>query len=470
MLINILILMISIGIYASFGISNLMYILFSTITTYISAMIIGTNRCAKNYASYNVNYINQENKNDESMQVETKCDNAKKSQNKKNGKWILILTIAINACILIVIKILLYGQAKLNWLSGTQIIVPLGISYYTLQVISYIVDVYKGKIEVEKNFFKYLLYVMYFPYLFIGPITRYKDVKEELLKKKKIKLQNVYNGIIRILWGLTKKFVIAGRVGILIGTISSDVSIYKGAYALLAMLLYSVQLYADFSGGIDIVIGGSKILGINLKENFDLPYLSQSIKEFWRRWHIALSSWLKDYIYIPLGGNRCSKIRNQINIIITFVISGFWHGMNYLLWGLLHGLLVVYGKILKTKWKIVNILITFLLVSILWSFFIWPDTLTSLQMIRSIFTNFNYAEMFSNLLNLGLNLANIIVLIVFIIILIIFDIKKEKIITRIRNYKLEGKIAIIGTLALIVLIFGIYGIGFNVSEFIYSKF
>ena len=236
------------------------------------------------------------------------------------------------------------------------------------------------------------------------------------------------------------------------------------------MLLYSVQLYADFSGGIDIVIGGSKMLGINLKENFDSPYLSQSIKEFWRRWHIALSSWLKDYIYIPLGGNRCSKIRNQINVIITFVISGFWHGMNYLLWGLLHGLLVVYGKILKTKWKPLNIIITFLLVSILWSFFIWPDTLTSLQMIGSIFTNFNYTEMFSNFLNLGLNLQNITVLIIGVMALITFDIKKEKIISKIKNYKLEGKLAIIGTLALIVLLFGIYGIGFNVSEFIYSKF
>lgn len=469
MLINILLLILSIGIYASFGISNLIYILFSTVTTYVSARIIATKRAAEDDDLCNVNHADKENKNAEIIE-EVKGENSKNNQNKKNGKWILIITIAVNAFILIAIKVLLYGQAKLNWLSGAQIIAPLGISYYTLQVISYIVDVYKGKIEAEKNFFKYLLYVMYFPYLFIGPITRYEDMKKELFKKKKIKLENIYNGAIRILWGLTKKFVIAGRVGILIGTIASDVGTYKGAYALLAMILYSVQLYADFSGGIDIVIGGSKMLGINLKENFDSPYLSQSIKEFWRRWHIALSSWLKDYIYIPLGGNRCSKIRNKINVIITFVISGFWHGMNYLLWGLLHGLLVVYGKILKTKWKPLNIIITFLLVSILWSFFIWPDTLTSIQMIGSIFTNFNYVEMFSNFLNLGLNLANIIVLIISVIALIIFDIKKEKIITKIKNYKLEGKLAIIGTLALIVLVFGIYGIGFNVSEFIYSKF
>ncbi len=465
MLINILLLILSIGIYAKFGISNLIYILFSTITTYIAAMVIERKKINKGNALYNVNNVNEGNKNNETIEVE-----AKNNQNKKHRKWILILTIAINACILIAIKILIFGQAKYNLLSTTNIIAPLGISYYTLQVISYIVDVYKGKIEAEKNFFKYLLYVMYFPYLFIGPITRYEDMKKELFKKKSIKLENIYNGAIRILWGLTKKFVIAGRVGILINTIATDTSNYKGSYALLAMLLYSVQLYADFSGGIDIVIGGSKMLGINLKENFDSPYLSQSIKEFWRRWHIALSSWLKDYIYIPLGGNRCSKIRNKINVIITFVISGFWHGINYLLWGLMHGLLVVYGKILKTKWKPLNILITFLLVSVLWSFFIWPDTITSLQMIQSIFTNFNYVEMFTNFQNLGLNLENIIVLITSVLALIIFDIKKDKIINKIKNYKLEGKIAVIGTLALIVLVFGIYGIGFNVSEFIYSKF
>lgn len=447
MLINILLLILSIGIYASFGISNLIYILFSVVTTYVAARVI------------------------EKKRVETiSAPTVENKNSKSNGKWILILTIAINATILIAIKVLLFGQAKYNWFSTTNIIAPLGISYYTLQVISYIVDVYKGKIEAERNFFKYLLYVMYFPYLFIGPITRYEDMKNELFKKKKIKIENIYNGTIRILWGLTKKLVIAGRVGIIISTIANDIGTYKGAYALLAMLLYSIQLYADFSGGIDIVIGGSKMLGINLKENFDSPYLSQSIKEFWRRWHIALSSWLKDYIYIPLGGNRCNKIRNKINVIITFVISGFWHGMNYLLWGLLHGLLVVYGKILKTKWKPLNILITFLLVSILWSFFIWPDTLTSLQMIGSIFTNFNYGEMFANFLNLGLNLQNIIVLTISVIALITFDINKEKIISKIKNYKLEGKLTIIGTLALIVLVFGIYGIGFNVSEFIYSKF
>lgn len=447
MLINILLLILSIGIYASFGISNLIYILFSVVTTYVAAKVIEKKKFQR---------------------CDIPINGASTVENK--GKWILILTIIVNASILVIIKILLFGQAKYNILNTTNIIAPLGISYYTLQVISYIVDVYKGKIEAENNFFKYLLYVMYFPYLFIGPITRYEDMKDELFKKKKIKIENIYNGVIRILWGLTKKLVIAGRVGIIINAIASDVSTYKGAYALIAMLLYSIQLYADFSGGIDIVIGGSKMLGINLKENFDSPYLSQSIKEFWRRWHMALSSWLKDYIYIPLGGNRCSKMRNQINVIITFVISGFWHGMNYLLWGLLHGLLVVYGKILKTKWKLLNIIITFLLVSILWSFFIWPDTLTSLEMIGSIFTNFNYIEMFSNFLNLGLNLQNIIVLIIGVIVLITFDIKKEKIISKIKNYKLEGKLAIIGTLALIVLVFGIYGIGFNVSEFIYSKF
>ena len=172
---------------------------------------------------------------------------------------------------------------------------------------------------------------MYIPHLFIGPIARYDEMKNELKSKRKISLNNLYNGGIRILWGLFKKLVIAGRISIIITTITGNSEIYNGWYALLAMFAYSIQLYSDFSGGIDIVIGVSKILEINLPENFNSPFLAENIKEFWRRWHITLSTWLKDYIYIPLGGNRCGKFRKSINVLITFIVSGLWHGVNYIL-------------------------------------------------------------------------------------------------------------------------------------------
>ena len=236
------------------------------------------------------------------------------------------------------------------------------------------------------------------------------------------------------------------------------------------MILYSIQLYTDFSGGIDIVMGVSKMLGIELKENFDSPYYSETIKEFWRRWHISLSSWLKDYIYIPLGGSRCTKIRKCFNTIVTFLISGFWHGANYLLWGVIHGIFVLLGDKIKTKFKWLNRLITFIIVSFLWSFFIWSNTAEALQMMASVFTTFNISNLCANILNLGLTLADWIVLAVFTIALFIFDGNKNKIVQKIKSFSPELKTVILCSAILLVLVFGIYGIGFDVNEFIYSKF
>ena len=245
---------------------------------------------------------------------------------------------------------------------------------------------------------------------------------------------------------------------------------YQGAYAFLAMILYSIQLYTDFSGGIDIVMGVSKMLGIELQENFDSPYYSQTIKEFWRRWHISLSSWLRDYVYIPLGGSRCSKLRKCFNTIVTFLVSGFWHGANYLLWGVIHGIFVLLGDKIKTKFKWLNRLITFLIVSFLWSFFIWPTTGDALRMMGSVFTTFNISDLCANFLNLGLSIADWIVLGIFTIGLFIFDGNKNKIIQKVKTLSPEIKTIILCVGILLIFVFGIYGIGFNVNEFIYSKF
>ncbi len=419
---NFLLLVLSIIIYASYGLSNFIYIGFSLLSTFIVAR-----------------YLNKEN---------------------KNRKLVLAGTIVLNTAILVFVKFLPY--------TNINILAPLGISYYTLQVISYLVDVYKGKYEYEKNLLNYALFIMYIPHLFIGPISRYEDMKKELLAKRKITLDNILNGGIRILWGLSKKLIIAGRTGIVIETITSNNS--SGGYALLAMFLYSIELYSDFSGGIDIVLGISRMLGINLVENFDAPYYSQNIKEFWRRWHISLSSWLRDYIYIPLGGSRCSKLRKSINVIITFAVSGLWHGANYIVWGIIHGIFVIFGDSYKTKFKWLNRLVNFVIVSFLWSFFIWNGTTEALKMMLSVFTNFNIQEVTQNILNLGLTGADWIVLAVSTLILFIYDGNKIKIMEKTKNISKNTKLALICTFALIVLTFGIYGIGFNVNEFIYSRF
>ena len=415
-------LVISICVYASLGVKSLLYIIISSVTTYIATLLF---------------------------------------QKNKYKKLILIITLIINIGILVIIKSELIKN----------IIVPLGVSYYTFQVVSYLIDVYRNKYKPERNIAKYFVYTMYFPYLFIGPINRFDDISDSLFKEdKKINLSSMYNGILRIGWGFFKKLLIANRINVLIVAITQNPSEYNGAFALFAMLLYSIQLYADFSGGIDIVIGFSKILQINVKENFDTPYISQNIQEFWRRWHISLSSWFRDYVYIPLGGNRCSKLRHYFNTIIVFLLSGLWHGVNYVLWGLLHAIFLILGKFITTKNKYLNITVTFLIVSFLWSFFIWPTTLEALQMMGSVFTTFNYSELFTNILNLGLNLANYIVLIISVILLIIYDLKREKINSKLKSLKTEHKLILFAGLVWVVLIFGMYGIGFNASEFIYNKF
>lgn len=349
---NIVLLIFSIIIYISLSLQSIFYILFSAITTFFAGKYLAK----------------------------------KESKYKKTVLWI---TIIANAGILVITKILAYLQSNYNMLQSINIFVSLGLAYYTLQVIAYVVDVYKGKIEAENNIGKYLLFVMYMPYLLIGPINRYQDMSKTLFEENKISKENIYQGILRILWGMMKKFIIAGRISIVLTTITGDMETYKGAYALLAMLLYGIQLYADFSGGIDMVLGVSRIFGIILPENFNSPYLAENVKEFWRRWHITLSNWLKDYIYIPLGGNRCSKARNKINIIITFLVSGFWHGINYIVWGLVHGILVAFGDY-KTKWKNLNRIINYIIISFTWSFFMWPNTIDALKMIGSVFTTFNW--------------------------------------------------------------------------------
>ena len=422
MVLNIILFIVSIILYASFGWQSLFYIFFSILTSFF----------------------------------------ATKYLQSKYKKLVLGITLVANLAILVFMKFVPYTNFSL--------LIPLGISYYTLQVVSYLIDVYKQKYEPETNFFLYALYITYIPHLFIGPISRYQDMKDQLLAKHRITLNGFINGLLRVGWGLIKKFVIAGRTAILINTISGNPTEYTGAYALFAMIIYSINLYADFSGGIDIVMGISKMLGIHLKENFDSPYFSQTVQEFWRRWHISLSSWLKDYVYIPLGGNRKGTFRKNINLLITFVVSGLWHGVNYIIWGLFHGILVMFGDKMKTKWKTLNRLLTFILVSFLWAFFIWPNQLTALQMMGSVFTTFNYSALTSQLLNLGLNFADWIVLIVFTILLFVFDGNKSKIIPKLKNTKLELKTIFIGIMILIVLILGVYGIGFEVSNFIYSNF
>ena len=420
MILNVLILLAGLVIYAGYGCLGLVWLLAATGVSYILG------RCIP------------------------KC------------RWLMWVGVVLQAILLVLLK--------LQPVTGMSLLAPMGVSYFSLQIISYLVDIYRGKIVPEVNPIRYGLFVTYLPHLFIGPIERYDSMMLSLHQRYSLTWNGFSQGLIRILWGLFKKFVIAARAGIIVSTISGDTASYSGAYALSAMLLYSIQIYADFSGGIDIVLGISRILGIRLTENFDAPYFSQSFKEFWRRWHITLGSWLREYVYIPLGGNRKGKVRQVMNLMVTFLVSGIWHGVQYLIWGLLNGVFVACGTKLQTRWRNLNRALTFLLISVLWSFFIWPDARSAMLMIGSVFTTFNYGALFSNICTLGLTTGDWIVLFVATIILWLYDWKGHSIRLYLSKYTPAMKSSVICVLILLVLVFGIYGIGFNAESFIYSRF
>ena len=379
----------------------------------------------------------------------------------KKARWLTWVWIAVNGAMLLMLK--------LQPVTGLSLLAPMGVSYFTLQIIAYNVDVYRGKYEPERNLFRYAFLVTYIPHLFLGPIERF-DAMNLALERRRITGEGLFEGAARAVWGLLKKYVIAARVGIIVSAISADPAQYHGAYALAAVLLYSLQLYSDFSGGIDMVLGLSRMLGITMSENFDVPYLAESFREFWRRWHMTLGSWLREYVYIPLGGNRKGKVRKLLNTVLTFLVSGLWHGVEYLLWGVINGVFVAVGDNLKTRWKTVNRVGTFLLVSLLWCFFVWPDTVTALKMAGSIFTTFNYGDFFTQIGAMGLVLSDWIVLAVASAVLWCYDVKAAKLQTWFRERCPAVKTAVICALALMVLVFGVYGIGFNAEAFIYSRF
>lgn len=420
MIVNVILFLVGLVIYAGYGAAGLVYLLCATVISWGAGLL--TKRC----------------------------------------RWLAAVSVAVNALSLLMVK--LQPVTGISWLS------VMGISYFTLQIISYNVDVFRGKYEPERNFFRYALYVTWIPHLFIGPIERYDAMAPQLSSRRAITWADVSTGAVRVLWGLFKKLVIAARVGVVISAISGDTEKYTGAYALAAMLLYSIQLYSDFSGGMDMVLGVSRMLGIRMSENFDTPYFSESFREFWRRWHITLGSWLRDYVYIPLGGNRRGKVCKVLNTVVTFLVSGLWHGVEYLLWGLLNGIFVCFGEKLKTRFKTLNRVGTFLLVSLLWAFFVWPETATALRMLGSVFTTFNYGDFAAHVGGLGLTLGDWIVLGAACGALWGFDVFHKRILAWFERRCPAARVAVICALGLTVLIFGMYGIGFDAESFIYSKF
>jgi len=297
---------------------------------------------------------------------------------KKKSIFLLFLGIILILSFLIVYKYL-----------GLGLILPVGISFYTFQTISYVIDVYKNNYKAEKDFFQYSLFVSFFPQLVAGPIERPGNLIPQLQSGIAPSPAWIKEGLILMLMGYYKKIAVADFFAPLVDKVYGDPSLWSGPVVLFASILFSLQIYADFSGYSDIARGCAKLFGIDLNINFDRPYLSSSLREFWRKWHITLTKWLTDYIYIPLGGNRKGRLFRVFNTILVFLISGIWHGagLKFILWGLGHGIIVLIEDISPVKRAIgklpknLAIFINFMIVNLLWIFFRAPQTKDALSMI-----------------------------------------------------------------------------------------
>ncbi len=320
-----------------------------------------------------------------------------RQNDKSKRKKLLILSLCANFGILFLFKYFNFFndsfKAVFNYFNifynvpAFDVLLPVGISFYTFQTLSYSIDVYWGKKKAEKHLGIFALYVAFFPQLVAGPIERSTRLLPQFYKKYDWNYDRVTSGLRLILWGFFKKVVIADRLAAYVNAVYNNVEHHNGLSLLIATYFFAFQIYCDFSGYSDIAIGSARILGFDLMENFKLPYLSKSVSEFWKRWHISLSSWFRDYLYIPIGGNRVKKWRWYYNVMIVFLISGLWHGANwtFAIWGALHGAYLLisaitlnirkectdYLKLHKYPYflNFINIFVTFHLVCFAWIFF-----------------------------------------------------------------------------------------------------
>jgi D-alanyl-lipoteichoic acid acyltransferase DltB (MBOAT superfamily) len=316
-----------------------------------------------------------------------------------------------------------------------NLVLPVGISFYTFQTLSYVIDVYRGEAEAEYDFVTYATFVSFFPQLVAGPIERTGNLLPQIKAQHYFDEDKAIEGAKLMLWGYYKKLVIADNVAGYVDSVYGNLSNYKGFDIALVVFLFTVQIYCDFSGYSDIAIGTAKLLDIDLMKNFKSPYFSASIKEFWSRWHISLSTWFRDYVYIPLGGNRCSKLKHYFNLLVTFLVSGLWHGAswNFVIWGGIHGVAqiieMVSGKVLK-KFRdnrvghILCVAVVFIFCNLAWVFFRAENFMDAIYVISNILNGIlNPASYLSSKL---MSIPQFLLLMCYIAVLAIYDFENYK--------------------------------------------
>lgn len=443
------------------------------------------------------------------MEYHTGHSRQKGLSEKRCAFWKKTILITCLICNLLILGVFKYGNFLLeNLYSVFQIwgisvakksfdlLLPVGISFYTFQALGYIIDVYRGEIKAERNLLRYALFVSFFPQLVAGPIERSKNLLDQMNHIEKIKLWNlrrVASGAILMVWGLFIKMVISDRLSIMVDTVFDNYRMYGSIELCLAAIGFAFQIYCDFGGYSIIAIGAAEIMGFTLMENFNTPYFATSIKDFWNRWHISLSSWFKDYLYIPLGGNRNGKAKQALNKLIVFLASGLWHGANwtFVAWGAIHGVYQVIADIttpykkkfykrlnLKTEcfsWKLLQMLCTFLLVDFAWVFFRSDSIKDALYFLyRIIICPTPWLLFNGGIYNLGLDRVEMNILVFSLILLFLVDLVRYRKKMTIAGFLLKQNLwfSWTATIILIVLIFvyGKYGPTFDAKQFIYFQF
>lgn len=419
------------------------------------------------------------------------------------AKWCVWLCVGANLAILFFFKYANFFLSNVNralsMIGSSQqfelldVLLPVGISFYIFQALGYTFDVYYDKATVEKNPFRYALFVSFFPQLVAGPIERSKNLLEQLKEHTEFDPDNVREGLLTILWGLFVKIVIADSAALYVNPVYENFMIYTGVEIVFATVMFAIQIYCDFSGYSYMAIGSARILGYDLMDNFRSPYLAGNIKEFWRRWHISLTTWFTDYIYIPLGGNRKGKIRKYINVMAVFLISGFWHGSswNYVAWGGLNGAFQVLHDVTANLRKRLNTwlgideksighrffttIYTFFLVNVTWLFFRAGSCYTAIMMAKFTIENFHAERLLSTRFfeTMGLTGQSATALGFSLILLLIVDILRYKNVdvgALVRKQGVAFRWMVYLGLLLMIIVFGIYGADYEQTEFLYFQF
>lgn len=489
------------------GASYLPYIFATTVSSYLAARKISALRAGETaYLKEHKEALTRE---------ERKAYKA--AAKKKRWHW-LLACLLLNLGILAVCKYTNFTIANLNALLGAfgstkqlafaKLILPMGISFYTFQTMGYLIDVYRGKYEAEKNPFRLALFVSFFPQLVQGPISRFDELSQTLFQEHSWDAQTISFGLQRILWGYFKKLVLADRMLVAVNALIRSPEEYQGAYAFVGMLFYAFELYCDFTGGIDITIGVAELFGIRVTENFRRPYFSKNIKEYWNRWHITMGTWFTDYIFYPisvckpmlklsrfsrehLGDAIGKRVPVYLSSFAVWFTTGIWHGAswNFIVWGLGNFVVIMISQELEPLYRrfhrqfpkadgawgfrAFRVVRTVLLMSSLRMFDCYRDVPLTFRMFGSMFTTGNWSILWNGkLLTLGLTLTDYAILLLGLLLVLSVSLiqRRGSVREQIRKRPVAVRTALWYGLFLAVLLFGAYGVGYDASQFIYNQF